>query len=286
MMARATRWSPFVVLLLVGSGLVGCADVLDSLKSASKPTARISEARLSDLSLRDVTLVFDVDVGNPYGVDLPLLDVGYALSTQGDPFVEGSADIGGFVPAGGSKTVSLPVVIDFLQTLDLVKRLRPGQVVPYRASLTLSVDPPGLEPLGLPLATEGAFPIPDVPEVEVASIRWDELSLSRVGGTVELDVTNPNAFDLELTDLSYSLALAGTRVAEGSTQPATALPSESTRQLALPIGFSPVSLGAAVYGVVTGSEAPYELRGNLSVETPFGALELPVSSVGEARFLR
>jgi LEA14-like dessication related protein len=272
---------------LAALGSAGCADLLGGLRSIQKPSARVTGVHLDGLSLRDVTLAFDVEVSNPYGVDLPLLDLGYDLTSGGsDPFLEGTAPLGGSVPPKASKTVSLPVRVDFLRTIDLVENLRPGQVVPYRASLVLSVDPPGLGPLSLPLSSEGTFPIPDVPEVRSASIQWSQLSLSRVEGRVALDLANPNAFAVQLTDLSYSLDLAGTTVSDGGAQPSLSIPAGSSQRVELPLAFSPTRLGAALYDVVTASQAPYELRADLSVTTPFGPLDVPLRSVGEARLLR
>ena len=125
-----------------------------------KPTAHITGASLQDLGMTAATMLFDVEVSNPYTVPLPMSNVDYVLSSQGQQFLTGKADVQGSVLAGASKTLGVPVRISFPQLLDAVKGARPGDTIPYRADLGLSVDVPALGPLRVPMSRDGELSIP------------------------------------------------------------------------------------------------------------------------------
>jgi LEA14-like dessication related protein len=260
--------------------LSACAGASEFLK-ASTPSAKVTGVRLTDLNLDHVTLGFDVEVTNPLGVSLPLVDVAYELSSSDTPFLDGRADVGGAVPARSAKIVAIPVRLDFARTLDLLQQFRPGNEIPYVASLTLSVDPPGLAPLALPLRKQGSFPIPAVPKVTVKGIDADEVSPTRVAGTLKLGITNTNDFALGLQRLDYALDLAGVRVADETRQETAEFRPGEAGELAIPLGFSPLSASMALVQALLEGRTDYGVRGNLSVETPFGPLEFPFDGAGQ-----
>lgn len=125
-----------------------------------KPTARITGVKLQDVQTTSATMLFDVQVDNPYTLDMPLSDVDYALTSQGQRFVAGEAEIAGAVPAGGSKTVGIPVRISYVELINAVKGAAPGVTIPYTADLGLSMDAPMLGRLRVPVSREGELTIP------------------------------------------------------------------------------------------------------------------------------
>ena len=135
------------------SGTTGCGML-------GKPSAHITGVKVQDISLTEATMLFDVKVDNPYTLPLPMSNVDYALSSQGQQFLTGKADVQGTVPAGGSKTLGVPVRIRFLQLIKAVKGARPGATIPYKAELGLSVDVPALGPLRVPMSKDGELAIP------------------------------------------------------------------------------------------------------------------------------
>ena len=125
-----------------------------------KPSAHITGVKVQDVKLTSATMLFDVKVDNPYTVPLPMSNVDYALSSQGQRFLTGKADVQGAVPARGSKVLGVPVRISYVELINAVKGARPGGTIPYTADLGLSVDVPALGPLRLPMSKEGQLTIP------------------------------------------------------------------------------------------------------------------------------
>ena len=138
----------------------------------AKPTAKMTNLKFEDVALDSATLLFDVEVDNPYPVALPLLNMDYGLSTGAEPFLTGSADLQTTVPAKSKKTVSLPAKINYLDMLRALKSVRPGSEIPYRADIALSVDTPVLGVMSLPLKKEGQLVLPSVKDTDLKDI-WN-----------------------------------------------------------------------------------------------------------------
>ena len=289
-MMKSIRIFQFITLSLFGSLLFilsGCQNIESLVGSLKQPSAEITGARFENFSLSAIDLIFDVKVKNPYSVPLPLVNVDYGLTTSGQQFLTGAADLQSSIPAGQAKTLSVPAKIDFLEVLKSLQEFKPGSVIPYTADLGLSVNAPGIGPLRLPLKKEGKLPIPTAPDVRLEEIKWEELMLSSAKGILKLKVVNQNEFPMDLSNLSYVLSLAGTKVAStGIEQGITFAESGGAHTLDIPISFSPQNLGLAAFRILTGKGTGYKLDGEMDVNTPFGALPLPLKSAGNVLFNR
>lgn len=284
------RWirTVFVVpwLLGVALGLTGCGSLANAL-NLRKPSARIVAVRLENINLRSATLQFDVELENPYSVPLPLVNMDYGLASQERSFLSGDEKLQGSVPARGRKTVSLPATVDYLGLLGVLQDVRPGAVIPYEATLGLSVDAPVLGLLRLPLKKEGSLPVPTVPDVAITEIQWDQITLDRTGGHIKLQLVNRNQFPVEMSKLACTLSLGGVQVAGTSVARSVAFDAtDGAGAIEIPISFSPKKLGLAAFRMLSGGGAGYRLQGELKVQTPYGSMLLPIEKVGNTVFRR
>jgi len=135
------------------AGAAGCGLI-------ERPSVQIAGVKLQDVGLTNATMLFDVKVDNPYIVPLPMSNVDYVLSSQGQQFLTGKADVQGEVPAKGSKVLGVPVRFSYVELIKMVKGATPGGTIPYTADLGLSVNAPALGPLRLPMSKEGHINIP------------------------------------------------------------------------------------------------------------------------------
>lgn len=265
-------------------GLGACAGAIEMLEL--KPTARVADARFTSLSLTGLSLAVDVEVTNTFPVPLPLLDLDWALATDGQPFLRGSTELGGDVPASGRRTVTLPVEVRFAELLTAITTAHAGETMPYAVDLGLSLDLPGSGTTRIPLRHTGTLPVPAAPRINVVSVDLEELSLQNARGVARIEVANANSFPLSLEAFSYGLTLGGARVADGRAtaphvfEPGVAIPLE------IPLDVSPISLGAALFESLTRGRARYTLGGALEVGTPFGDMEMAFESGGETNVAR
>lgn len=152
----ANRFAAVIIAALLLTGAAGCS---------SKPSASITGMKVQDINLTDATMLFDVKVDNPYLMPLPLGNLDYALASQGQQFLTGDADVQGTIPAGASKTLPIPIKINYLKLASAVKGARPGAVIPYKADMNLSVDVPIMGAVRVPMSQEGQLSIPSAPGI-------------------------------------------------------------------------------------------------------------------------
>ncbi|MDP6636408.1 MAG: LEA type 2 family protein [Phycisphaerae bacterium] len=146
--------SKFTIVILVALLLAGAAGC------SARPTASITGMKLQGVSLTDATMLFDVKVDNPYMAPLPLGNLDYALASRGQQFMSGKSMMQGVIPANDSKTLGVPIKVDFLKLISAVKGARPGASIPYKADMGLSVDVPIMGSLRVPMSKEGSLEIP------------------------------------------------------------------------------------------------------------------------------
>lgn len=152
------RMLPALLALLAMTASSGCSML-------QRPSARITGVKLREPGLTESTLLFDVEIQNPYSVDLPLGKADYTLASRGQQFLSGMADLAGSVPAGASRSVELPVTVKYIELIEAVKDARPGTKIPYTADMGLSVDAPALGPMRLPMRRSGELAIPSAPSL-------------------------------------------------------------------------------------------------------------------------
>lgn len=269
--------------------LPGCQTVQDALAGVDKPTARIVDARLADLTADGLTLDFDVAVDNPYGAPLPLTDIAYSLASGGEPFLTGQRALDGTIPARGSRTVTVPTAINFDRLLEAVRGIEPGDVAPYVANLTLSADAPlgewGGGPLSLPLTKSGEIPVPAAPEVSIERVGWDKLTLGEAAASIAMRVKNTNRFPIGVGDFSADIALGGREIGGSSLPAGLSLAPGEAGELTLPLSFRPRDFGMAMFNLIRGAEADYGLTGSTTITTPFGDVALPFDGAGVAELM-
>lgn len=256
------------------ASLFGCQSVREAVR-ASAPEARVTGASVRELTLERAGLVFNVALRNRYDYPLPLVDLEYELSSGGTRFAEGTTQLQGVIAPNAEVTVEAPVVVLLGELLDALEGVRPGGVVPYEARLTLVAESPYLERAAFPVEHRGSMPIPAAPEVRLARVDWEEVSLSRVSGRVAMDVTNTNAFTLASPTIAGRLALGGREVGSLRAEGPSLQPGE-TGSFETPISFSALGAGRALLR----GELSYELSGDLRAGTPFGLIGLPFARSG------
>jgi LEA14-like dessication related protein len=266
--------------------LPGCALLQGLFGISQKPTAEVTGVRLADLSLTDITLIFDVTVKNPYTVALPVVNLDYKVASQAQPFLQGSTALQSSIPAGGSQVFPLSAKVVFLEVLKVLQSVRPGAMVPYQAELGISLDVPQLGRLRLPLQKDGQIPIPTIPDVSVASVNWQNLSLAGASGVLKIRVGNTNQFPVDISSFQYAFRVAGFDLARGALANAASLVPGASQEIGIGVNVSTAQAGLAIVRMLQGSGSPFTLGGALAVGTPFGPLNFPLNLSGNVPFLK
>lgn len=276
-----------VLTLLALSTLAvgGCATISEALENIERPSVEVESARLTGLGLDHANIEFDLAVRNPYSVALPVLALDYRLTSGDEEFLSGATENEVLIAPRSTKTVPLSVTVPFAGLLATLEQVRPGEIVPYRAALGLTVNTPAISGQMLLVEHEGDLPVPAAPRVEVASMAWESLTLQSARAATTLRITNTNAFPLGLDTLAGGFTLGGMRVAELKVADPASLEPGATEEIVIPVSFSPLRFGAAFLRTLTGSDGlNYEINGEVGVDTPWGNFAWPLEAAGETVF--
>ncbi|HUR96082.1 MAG TPA: LEA type 2 family protein [Gemmatimonadales bacterium] len=122
-------------------------------------------------------------------------------------------------------------------------------------------------------------------------LRLDRVILRGVGvtgGTMDLVVAvyNPNDFDLNGTRLQVGFDVENSHLGDLEYDTDFQVQRGDTTALTLPVRFSWSGMASAVRAALGYGDLPYTIKGQLTVDTPFGEHKVPFTREGRAPLTR
>ncbi len=148
------------------------------------------------------------------------------------------------------------------------------------------MNTPALGVLRLPLEKDGQFPVPTAPDVSIASVKWQSVSLAGATGLLALKVGNPNSFAFDLAAMEYHIKLGSFDLASGGLVNAASLAAGAAQEIGINVSVSTAQAGLALVQLLQGKSSNYTLGGAVAIGTPFGPLQIPLAVNGQVPFLR
>ncbi|XP_051119411.1 uncharacterized protein LOC127243440 [Andrographis paniculata] len=245
-----------------------------------KPTADVTGIHIPHINLEKADLVVDVLVKNPNPIPIPLIDINYLIESDGRKLVSGLIPDAGTIHAHGSETVKIPVCLIYDDIKSTYNDIKPGSIIPYKIKVDLIVDVPVFGRLTLPLEKTGEIPIPYKPDIDIEKIKFEKFSFEETVATVHLKLENKNDFDLGLNDLDYEIWLSDVSIGCADLAKSANIEKNGISYIDIPITFRPKDCGSALWDMIRGRGTGYSMKGNINVDTPFGAMKLPISKEG------
>jgi LEA14-like dessication related protein len=108
------------------------------------------------------------------------------------------------------------------------------------------------------------------------------------GGRLDLmvDLDNPNAFDLRGTEVELGFDVEGSHVGDVRYEDEFSVDKGGRTTLALPLRFEWVGVGTALRTALSYGELPYTMKGQIKLQTPWGAHSVPFTREGRAPLTR
>lgn len=176
-----------------------------------KPTARIVDIKFQDAQLDFATLLFEIEVDNPYPADLPLVSFNYSLTSGGNTFLTATAAHAAAIAPNSKELVSLPDEVIYARLLRSLNG-KPGSTIPYRTELQLWVDAPDLGQIKLPLRHEGLLSLPEEAEINVEGRIYHSLDVPFVFTPQDVVDKMLQLAKLKKDDLVYDLGCGDGRI--------------------------------------------------------------------------
>nr|KYP32070.1 Desiccation protectant protein Lea14 isogeny [Cajanus cajan] len=245
-----------------------------------KPTADVTGVRIPKINLEKAELVVDVLIKNPNPVPIPLIDINYLIESDGRKLVSGLIPDSGTIHAHGEETVKIPLTLIYDDIKKTYQDIQPGSIIPYRVKVDLIVDVPVIGRLTLPLEKTGEIPIPYKPDVDLDKIQFERFSFEETVAILHLKLDNKNDFDLGLNALDYEVWLGDVSIGGAELSKSAKLVKTGITDIDVPITFRPKDFGSALWDMLRGRGTGYTIKGHIDVDTPFGAMKLPITKEG------
>jgi LEA14-like dessication related protein len=274
-----TLWVVSLVALSLVAG--GCTALSRLLAGAfRKPQVNFKTAHLQELSLGGATvdLVWGVRNPNPFGLELASVDYNFLI--EGKQLAAGRPARGLDLRANGISDLSFPVSVRFQELVPALQQLLTRESVGYKAEGTVGIRTP-IGVLSFPLAYEGTFPVPKLPEVRLQAPRITSLAFDSATVEFPLVVTNRNGFALPISGLQGGVAIAGSNVGSLSTGDLGALEANATREVRLPLRIQFAQALSAANALRSGA-ATVSFTG----EVQSGGVALPLTFSQRVNFTR
>ncbi|KAK9200414.1 hypothetical protein WN944_015611 [Citrus x changshan-huyou] len=245
-----------------------------------KPTADVTAVHIPKINLERADIIIDVLIKNPNPIPIPLIDINYLVESDGRKLVSGLIPDSGTIHAHGEETVKIPVTLIYDDIKNAYDDIKPGMIIPYKIKVDLIVDVPVFGRLTLPLEKNGEIPIPYKPDIDLEKIKFERFSFEETVAILHLKLENKNDFDLALNSLDYEVWLSDASIGAAELTKSAKIDKNGISYIDIPITFRPKDFGSALWDMIRGKGTGYTMKGHIDVDTPFGAMKLPISKEG------
>lgn len=274
--------------LFLVSGLwlfTGCAELARHADTV-KPDAQLTATRLANINFEEAELVFDLEIENqnPIAINVARLDYDFKIEDQS--LLSGVTAQGLQIKPASTSTVQLPVTLKF----DDLRKL-PGEIwqqdrFSYQLDTAFIVDLPVIGPYAIPVSEKGELPVPKLPTVRIATIQLKSLSLLAAELVAEVEIDNPNVFDLGFSDFDYRLNVNQQPWGQGSINKRSRILKKSKGTVEVPLKLNVASMGQTAYRLLSNREMlEYQLSGGMTLDSDlemFRNYKMPLDIQGKA----
>jgi LEA14-like dessication related protein len=261
----------------------GCAE-LTKHADAIKPTAKLTGMNLKSIDFEKAELLFDFAVENKNPVTLDLAGLDYNLIIAEQSLISGVTAKGIKLKANSTSPVQVPVTLKF----DDLKKL-PGEIwgkdnFDYKLDTVINVMLPYIGNYAVPVTKTGQLPVPKLPNISIKGMSVESLSFTTANVIAQIEIDNPNAFELALSNLDYQLNINQQEWGHGKIAETRNIPKKGKTVIDIPLSLNLLSVGQTSYKMLLHkADMDYQLKGNVDVDTGIEmmkAIKLPLDVQG------
>ena len=124
------------------------------------------------------------------------------------------------------------------------------------------------------------------PEVELERVTVRDVGVRGGNLDLQLGFENHNPFDLRGTEIALGFDVEGSHVGDVRYADDFMLERGGRTTLTLPLRFEWAGVGTALQAALSRGEVPYEMKGQLTIQTPWGAQSVPFTREGRVPLSR
>ena len=119
------------------------------------------------------------------------------------------------------------------------------------------------------------------PSLQLRRVSLQPRSLTEIHLVLDLDVQNPNRFDLTIQSFQYKLFLNERGIGSGRLEKEVRIPADSAVRVQAPVVAGFKNWNESLRAVIADKGIPYRIEGEANVRTVFGSRNYPFSKRGK-----
>lgn len=119
------------------------------------------------------------------------------------------------------------------------------------------------------------------PSVQLRRVSLHPRSLTEIHLVLDLDVQNPNRFDLTIRSFQYKLFLNEREIGSGRLEKEVRIPADSAVRVQAPVVAGFKNWNESLRAVIADKNIPYRIEGEANVRTIFGSRNYTFSKGGK-----
>ncbi len=145
-----------IIIMFIVIFSMHCSALKD-LANIQKPKVSVEDIRFTGLSLKGLTLLFDIGIENPNSLAVTLAGFNYEFYLDNQLFLQGLQDSAQSILARSKSHLEIPVSLDFQKIYATYQSLKDNDTSIYKMQLGLTFDVPVIGKTTLPLSREGVY---------------------------------------------------------------------------------------------------------------------------------
>lgn len=247
--------------------LYSCAELTRHAETI-KPTAQITGARLANINFDQADIIFDLAVENKNPVAINLSGLDYDFKVENQSLISGVSNQAIELKANASSPVQLPVTLKFDDLKKLSGEIWKKDNVVYDLSTTVNVMLPVIGKYAVPVSKKGELPVPRIPDIQLKDIQLKNLNFTVAEIIAQVEVSNPNNFNLDIMKLNYQLNINQKKWGQGNITHAGTIPKKDKGVINIPLQLDLMSMGSEIFSLLRNKAAlEYQLTGNATIDT-------------------
>ena len=255
-------------LLIIGLlAMAGC-ETIESVTKSKLPTVKASDAKIAAANFNAIDFLIDLEIQNPNAFGLSLSGFDYDLQINKDSFLTGAKSEALRLEANQSSKVAIPMSLPLQELATKIPDILKQDTFDYAFAAQLQFDMPLVGTFNVPIRKTGTLPVIRPPKIKDLKLAKKGINLTGADLELNLNIENPNNFDLQMKQFQYSFMGNDQSWASGTTANPVALTKKGDASLSIPIRLNFLAIGKTAFQLLTGGkEFSSKLTGNLTVDS-------------------
>ena len=224
-----------------------------------EPVLSLHSVELVNIDFNGVQLLCKVNVQNPNAIEIPFPEIGWEFFVNTNSFINGTIKNDQRIRARRTTVVDIPVRLEYLGVFDTFASLKESKQAEYKVALAAKFALPILGDRVWHFEHEGVFPVLQMPNLSLPSMKIDRIDFTRAELLFTVNVENPNEFDLPSPKLAYDYLVNNNSVIRSTLENSAPIAAAAVTPLVIRLEVQYADLYRSFQALRNVGEAPSKL---------------------------